>query len=165
MPSIDLMLSRDADIVFRRPASPHPSSDRHARGNAPPPIPFPWKRALPGLVWCLAVTIAFLTMGPGPGGKPASRPRDTGFVDSAQRGWIWIAAPLLTTLGSVALSMPNEWPEGFELPPVIRDPGRPERSRISAMLLCNSLRSLLLLRNTMRYQRRGAIPHQQYGKL
>jgi hypothetical protein len=34
--------------------------------EAPPPIPFPWKRALPGLIVCVAAAVVLLFAGSGP---------------------------------------------------------------------------------------------------
>ena len=101
---IDLMLARNDNIV---PSSGFTASVMDAvtrEATAPPPIPFPWKRALPGLGWCLAVGIAFLVMGPGSGGNP---PPVSGALDPSAvlRGAVWISAALVVSLLSVALSI------------------------------------------------------------
>jgi hypothetical protein len=69
--------------------------------TAPPPIPFPWKRALPGLLWCLAVVISFLAMNPGH--PPSAVATQAPSVLLAGLGWI--SAALVVSLLSVALSM------------------------------------------------------------
>ena len=69
--------------------------------TAPPPIPFPWKRALPGLVWCLAAGITFLVMNPG-NPPSAVATRDPSVLLA---GLGWISAALVVSLLSVALSM------------------------------------------------------------
>ena len=68
--------------------------------TAPPPIPFPWKRALPGLGWCLVVGIAFLTMSPGSISNAPSAPD----LSAALNGAGWITAALMMSLLSVALT-------------------------------------------------------------
>jgi hypothetical protein len=101
---IDLMLAGDDNIV---PSSGFTASVMEALtrdATAPPPIPFPWKRALPGLGWCLAVSIAFLTMGPVSGGNPPPAPAAQ-HLSTVLNGAAWIAAALIVTLGSVALSI------------------------------------------------------------
>ena len=101
---IDLVLAGDDNIV---PSSGFSASVMEAvtrEAIAPPPIPFPWKRALPGLGWCLAVTIGFLTMGPGSSGSPPVAPAAQN-LSAALSGAGWIAAALVLTLGSVALSI------------------------------------------------------------
>jgi len=101
---IDPMLARHDDIV---PSSGFTASVMDAvtrEATTPPPIPFPWKRALPGLVWCLAVMIAFLTMGRGSNGNPPAGPAalDLSMVLHAAG---WITTALLVSIASVALSI------------------------------------------------------------
>jgi hypothetical protein len=101
---IDLMLSRDDNIV---PSSGFTASVMDAvsrEATAPPPIPFPWKRALPGLGWCLAVTIAPLTLGPGSGGNLPPAPAALG-LSTALSAAGWIAAALVLAFASVLLSL------------------------------------------------------------
>jgi hypothetical protein len=101
---IDLILARNDNIV---PSSGFADSVMGAiirEATEPPPIPFPWKRALPGLGWCLAVSIAFLTMGPRSGDNP---PPVSGALDlpAVLSGAVWISAALMVSLLSVALSL------------------------------------------------------------
>jgi hypothetical protein len=101
---IDLMLARNDHIV---PSSGFTASVMDAitrEATAPPPIPFPWRRALPGLGWCLAVIIAFLIMGLSPSNNPppVSEALD---LSAVLGGAIWISAALVVSLLSVALSI------------------------------------------------------------
>ena len=68
--------------------------------TAPPPIPFPWKRALPGLGWFLLTGIAFLVTAPVPGYNPPSAPDLSAVLNASG----WITAALLMALLSVALT-------------------------------------------------------------
>jgi hypothetical protein len=100
---IDLVLVRAGDIV---PSSGFTASVMDAvtrEATAPAPIPFPWRRALPGLGWCLAVGIAFFSMGPG---SSNNSPLVSGALDlpAVLAGAGWISAALLVSLLSVALS-------------------------------------------------------------
>jgi hypothetical protein len=100
---IDLMPARDDNIV---PSSGFTASVMEAvmrEATTPPPIPFPWKRALPGLGWCLAVLIAFLIMGRGFNGHP---PPATAvpYLSKVLGGVGWITAALAVSLVSVVLS-------------------------------------------------------------
>ena len=95
---------KDEDIV---PSSGFTASVMDAitrEATAPPSIPFPWKRALPGLGWCLAVAIAVLTMSPGSGHNPSPAPaaRD---VSALLNGAGWITAAIVVSLLSVVLSL------------------------------------------------------------
>jgi hypothetical protein len=99
---IDLTLVRNDAIL---PSSGFTASVTEAvtrEAAAPSPIPFPRKRALPGLSWCLAVSITLLVMGPGPGGNP---PPVSGTLDwsGVLGGAVWISAALVLSLLSVAL--------------------------------------------------------------
>jgi hypothetical protein len=101
---IDLTLARNDNIV---PSSGFTASVMDAvtrEATAPQPIPFPWKRALPGLGWCLAVAIAFLTIGRGATGNPPPSPAAPD-LSMALGGAGWIAAALVLTLASVTLSI------------------------------------------------------------
>jgi hypothetical protein len=60
---MDRVLAGDDGIV---PSSGFASSVMKALrrdAEAPPPIPFPWKRALPGLIVCLAAAVVLLFTG------------------------------------------------------------------------------------------------------
>jgi hypothetical protein len=101
---IDLILARKDDIV---PSSGFSASVMEAiarEATAPPPIPFPWKRALPGLVWCLVVSIGFLMKSQGSGYNP---PPVSGGLDlSALLGAaVWTFAAIAVSVLSVVLSI------------------------------------------------------------
>jgi hypothetical protein len=100
---IDLTLARNDDIV---PSSGFTASVIDAitrESTAPPPIPFPWKRAVPGMAWCLLVTIGFLMMGPKPRYTP---PPASGALNLSPvlGGAVWVCAAIVVSLLSVALS-------------------------------------------------------------
>jgi hypothetical protein len=102
---IDLMLIREGNIV---PSSGFAVSVMDAvtrEATAPPPIPFPWKRALPGLGWCLAVNIAFFVMGRASNSRQAHATSAAPGLSTVLGGAGWIAATLLVSLVSVGLSM------------------------------------------------------------
>jgi hypothetical protein len=101
---IDLMLTRQEQIV---PSSGFTASvmDTVMReATAPPPLPFPWKRALPGLCWCLAVCVSLFVMSPG---SKDSLPQASAAPDLSKvlGGVGCIAAALMVSLLSVALSI------------------------------------------------------------
>ena len=101
---IELMLARDDNIV---PSSGFTASVMDAvtrEATAAPPIPFPWKRALPGLGWCLAVNIAFLIMGLGSNGNPPLAPAALD-LSTVLGGVGWVTAALVVSLASVAVSI------------------------------------------------------------
>jgi hypothetical protein len=100
---IDLVLARDDNIV---PSSGFTASVMDAvtrDATTPPPIPFPWKRALPGLTWCLAVNIGFLVSSLR-SSHTASPAPDVAVLSTVLAGAAWIAAALVVSLASVALS-------------------------------------------------------------
>jgi hypothetical protein len=72
--------------------------------SAPPPIPFPWKRALPGLVLCSGAIIAFFVIGFASGGRSQPTPAALD-LSPALSGAAWIAAAMLVSLVSVIFSM------------------------------------------------------------
>ena len=55
---LDRVLSREAEIIPSSGFARSVMAAVHREAAAPPPIPFPWKRALPGLL-ALAVAIAW----------------------------------------------------------------------------------------------------------
>ncbi len=98
--NLDRLLSRQEDIV---PSSGFVSNVMEAvrhEASAPPPIPFPWKRALPGLAAWLIVLAAgvlaiFSRVDPGP-----VRPAGPAVIRAG-----WIALGLLAAFLSVGLSL------------------------------------------------------------
>ena len=109
---LDHILSKDMEIL---PSSGFAAAVMHAvrsEATAPPPIPFPWKRALPGLAAAGFVLASFLVSfaqfareaaSPQP---PALPPSAALILDAAKTvgaGWVFLA--LLLTLVSVMLSM------------------------------------------------------------
>jgi hypothetical protein len=98
---INLTLSRDDSIVSSSGFTASVMDALMREATAPPPIPFPWKRALPGVGWCLAAAIAFLTMRPGRGGAP---PPPNLHLSTALTAAGWISAALVVALASVVLT-------------------------------------------------------------
>ena len=113
---IDRVLSREDEIL---PSSGFAVSVIEAvrrEAAAPPPIPFPWKRALPGLVVgglvlalvLVAGVVAIAQMGKAPAPQPSMSlpsvplPIFHGGIGSAA---IWTMLALLITFVSVKLSM------------------------------------------------------------
>jgi hypothetical protein len=99
---IDLVLVRDDNIV---PSSGFAASVMEAvtREATTPPIPFPWKRALPGLIWCSAVNIGFFVMFLRSSHTASSAP-DAAVLQGVPGGAAWIAAALILSLVSISLS-------------------------------------------------------------
>jgi hypothetical protein len=106
---LDRILSADQDIV---PSSGFVASVMNAvrdEAGAPPPIPFPWTRALPGLAaagfafaYILVKTVEFLRAGAATQVSPTA----VHILDAAKMwGAGWVLLALLLTLASVALSM------------------------------------------------------------
>jgi hypothetical protein len=73
----------------------------------PPPIPFPWKRALPGLILCVgaaAVLLGLALYGAGAGAEVTDGvSRVINVANDTGLGWMALA--LAVSLVSVALSM------------------------------------------------------------
>jgi hypothetical protein len=92
---IDRVLSNEDSIV---PSSGFAASVMEALqrdAETPPPIPFPWKRALPGLVSCVAAPIILLVV-------VFSRPSGgTELPAGAVQTAGWIALALVVSLVSV----------------------------------------------------------------
>jgi hypothetical protein len=104
---IDRVLSSEDSIV---PSSGFAISVMEAvrrDAEAPPPIPFPWKRALPGLIYCLGALVAFLIPGLSRPGRSTELSkgltRVVGIAMDAGMGWV--AAALVLSLVSVVLSI------------------------------------------------------------
>jgi hypothetical protein len=106
---LDRILTRDDAIV---PSSGFVSSvmDAVMRETATPPaIPFPWKRAIPGLgAWALMLAVCVVTMfrfAESPSGSSIS-PAITGLLEAAGSfGAGWIVLALLVSFVSVKISM------------------------------------------------------------
>ena len=105
---LDRFLSSEDGIV---PSSGFASGVMEAvrrEAATPPPIPFPWKHALPGLVMCVAILVLAGTRAGTPslehGGALAAFA--TALLEMARRAHAgWVALALLLTASSVALSM------------------------------------------------------------
>jgi hypothetical protein len=110
----DKILSGEADLV---PSSGFVSSVMDAvrmEASAPPPIPFPWKRALPGIAaWVLVLVYAIVGIIRQPS-QTASAPSTAttmlaalapAFRAAQTVGAGWIAAALLLSYISVKLSL------------------------------------------------------------
>jgi len=74
----------------------------------PPPIPFPWKRAIPGFVGALLIVVCFAVVfatTPITGAVPALFPRAAEILDAARAiGAGWILLALLLSYLSVRLA-------------------------------------------------------------
>jgi hypothetical protein len=113
MDDLDRVLLREAEI---RPSSGFTRSVMAAVRNAatsPPPIPFPWKRALPGLaVFAIAITWGLLEAFRSPVRESASAVSLTHWldgvvplIDKAQMfGAGWILVGLLLTFAGLKLT-------------------------------------------------------------
>jgi hypothetical protein len=82
--------------------------------SAPPPIPFPWLRVLPGAATGVAALVAMIVFAAKSGGQPAAAtsiqdrllPALSYAVDLAEQyGVGWILLAILVTMTSVKLSM------------------------------------------------------------
>jgi len=100
---IDRMLAREDSIV---PSSGFSASVMEAvrrEAETPPPIPFPWTRALPGLVSCVGALATLLVIAfsrPGRGTDlPDGLVRAVQAANNAGAGWIVLA--LVVSLVSV----------------------------------------------------------------
>ena len=105
---LDRMLSCEQEII---PSSGFTASVMNAvrvQAQAPPPIPFPWKRALPGVAaavialgWIIAACLAFLSS------KSAGEPIALSLPSAIVPFWhaaSWILLALLVTLASLVFS-------------------------------------------------------------
>ena len=95
---LDRVLTGDDGIV---PSSGFASSVMEAvrrNTDAPRPIPFPWKRALPGFIVCLTCAAILLLKG-------GSSDVTPGISVIGQEPLGWILAALVVTLLSVMLSL------------------------------------------------------------
>ena len=104
---LDRIFSGEEDIV---PSSGFVTTVMDAvrrEATAPPPIPFPWKRALPGLAACacalpLLLGVGFAQLGVGPAPRQG---RLLTIIEAARSaGADWIVLALLVAIVSVALS-------------------------------------------------------------
>jgi len=108
---LDRILSGDTGIVPSSGFTRSVMETVRRDAAAPPPIPFPWKAALPGLVACAVILIladvsgfrsASLALPDWGRFVPAV---DAALAAAVKMGAGWVALALLLTLGSVTLSM------------------------------------------------------------
>src|SRR5688572_29916067 len=111
---LDRVLSRKTEIV---PSSGFVGTVMDAVRNeasTPPPLPFPWKRALPGLVACLGLLVWFAVESFRVPERQASAPPIWSTLGSALGSWLpttetyaagWILVSILVTLIALKLSM------------------------------------------------------------
>lgn len=102
--NFDRILSGEDNIV---PSSGFTSSVIEAvrrDAAAPPPIPFPWRWALPGLGWCLAAYIASLFTAMPSIDIPPAAPSALD-LSMLVRGAGWMGGAFALSLASVALSV------------------------------------------------------------
>ena len=119
---LDRILSAEQDIVPSANFARNVMDKVRMEASAPPPIPFPWKRALPGGILCVLAVVAVLVtavLRPGPQRVPeVSGPSMfTGLwanllsglgelLRAANAGGLgWILLALLLTFVSVKLSL------------------------------------------------------------
>ena len=115
---LDRILSMDEDLAASPGFARNVMAAVRREASAPPPIAFPWKRALPGLVLCVLSLVAmcvraFLRPGsprveqaPDPSIWTGLWPDLSGLLHAAnafESGWIILA--LLLTFASVILSL------------------------------------------------------------
>jgi hypothetical protein len=113
-PDLDRILSKEEEIL---PSSGFAASVMEAvqrEAAAPPPIPFPWKRALPGLcvagltlVSLIISSIVLITHGvPGQSIPRSWLAASASFVAASRNlGAAWILVALLLSFASVQLAM------------------------------------------------------------
>jgi hypothetical protein len=106
---LDRILSRDDEIVPSSGFVPAVMDAVRREAATPPAIPFPWRRALPGLgAWAVtlaAMVAAWLGWTGAPAG-PETVPALAGLVEAADSlGAGWILLVLLMSFLSVKLSM------------------------------------------------------------
>ena len=111
---IDLILSKETEIAPSSGFARAVMDAVHSEASAPPPIPFPWKRALPGfaagLILIVFLVIQIVRM-------PAATTSSssvlshwlsallTGFSTAATYGVGWVLLSVLVTLVALKLSM------------------------------------------------------------
>ena len=104
---IDRVLSSDDSIVPSSGFAASVMEEVRRDAETPPPIPFPWKRALPGLIYCMGAMVALLIMSlsrPGRGTEFSTSL--TPILDVANdAGLGWIALALVVSLVSVLVSL------------------------------------------------------------
>ncbi len=109
---LDRMLSRQENIV---PSSGFVGGvmDAIERATSTPPIPFPWKQALPGLVACIIALVSFVYLAFARFDASSTRsavPRAAPMLGAIIEGLKavdggWIAVALLVSAASVFFSM------------------------------------------------------------
>jgi hypothetical protein len=104
------MTDRDLDRILARGSEIVPSSGFTARvmgvvrrDAVTPPIPFPWKRAIPGLAAAVLIVVCFAVFFTAPGPAVSySLPRLSSIFDSMRfLGAGWIALALLASAAAV----------------------------------------------------------------
>lgn len=104
---LDRMLSSDGDIV---PSSGFANSVMDAvrrEAAAPPPIPFPWKRVLPGVILCVIALMSAIVLGFNQLVAAVSVPP----LPAAFQAWIEAAmrSPLIAESGWIAMAVLLSW--------------------------------------------------------
>jgi hypothetical protein len=111
---LDRILSRDADLVPSSGFASGVMDAVHVEASAPAPIPFPWRRALPGFAaWALALVYLIAAVLRQPG-ESAAGPSTAGNVFSSLTSALrsvqavgagWILAALLLSYLCVKLTL------------------------------------------------------------
>ena len=104
---IDLVLSSEDTIVPSSGFAASVMDTLRREVEAPPPIPFPWKRALPGLVSCVGALVTLLVLSFMRDGRKTELPGGlTRIIEVANdAGVVWIAIALALSFVLVVLSM------------------------------------------------------------
>ena len=118
---LDRMFSAEQGIVPSANFARNVMDKVRMEATAPPPIPFPWTRALPGLIWCVLSLVGMLVTGlMRPGSQRLSEESGpsiwtsvwtglsnlAGLLRAANAGGLcWILLALLLTYISVKLSL------------------------------------------------------------
>ncbi|SPF35072.1 hypothetical protein SBA4_1610015 [Candidatus Sulfopaludibacter sp. SbA4] len=104
---LDRVLSREEDIVPSSGFAGNVMDAVRSQASAPPPIPFPWGRAIPGLAAALGlllvVAVRFGSGSEAPAGNAALLVKALEAATTFGVGWIALA--LFASFVSVALSM------------------------------------------------------------
>ena len=104
---LDRYLAGEAPIVPSSGFAPNVMDAVRREAATPPPIPFPWKRAIPALLSALLIAIGFaaILLTPGTAISTPQFPRAAPFIAEARAiGSGWILLALLLSFLSIKLA-------------------------------------------------------------